>query len=117
MDTARPKILLLALVLLSSLACLSGCATSSIFKEHGTASPPYAGTRQDIEVAWDVVAMRYEKYSDECPAPVGWIAMADLPLSFVADTALLPFSLFRANKNSSEEPNAATHPEASALAD
>ncbi len=73
---------------------LAGCATTTTLVTNGLASRPYEATTSDADVAWDVGAMRYKRYADECPAFIGWLAFADLPLSAVADTALLPFLEF-----------------------
>lgn len=105
MVTWHSKIPPLICLLFISHATLSGCATSSALKEPGSFIAPYAGSKHDLEVALDVGAMRYQKYSDECPAVVGWLALADLPASFVADTVLLPFAL-KNRRNSHAEKNA-----------
>ena len=79
-------------VLLAAGACLTtGCQTAVQLHEAGLASRPYAATRTNADVWWDVGLMRYQRYSDECPPIVGWTSLIDLPLTAVADTALLPF--------------------------
>jgi uncharacterized protein YceK len=77
-------------LLLVATFTLTGCKTTMMLVDHGLASP-YEATKHNAEVAWDVGAMRYEKYTYECPAFIGWLALVDLPFTAVADTALLPF--------------------------
>lgn len=89
-----------ALPLLAGLT-LSGCATKGHIKNDAMTSRPYAATRSNAEIAWDVGAMRYKKYTDECPAFIGWFSLAALPLNIVADTVLLPFSTTDPNPSGS----------------
>ena len=61
---------------------------------------PYAATRERAGVAWDVGAMRYKKYTDECPAFIGWFSLCELPFVAVADTALLPAQAIHSKRQS-----------------
>lgn len=72
---------------------MTGCMTTMTVVSDGLSSKPYAATRHNAVVAWDVGAMRYKKYTFECPAFIGWLALADLPFSAIADTAILPLVL------------------------
>lgn len=91
------------IVLLLSASTLAGCATAITLKTDGLASSPYEATKSNAIVAWDVGAMRYEKYSYECPPFIGWLALADLPLTAVADTVLLPFLTLDQRDSRSDE--------------
>ena len=71
-----------------------GCATISSISDSGFPPAPYAGTRQDADVAWDIL-VKHEKYSDETPALIGVQSLLDLPFAVVGDSLLLPATLRR----------------------
>ena len=74
------------------IAQFAGCATISSISDAGFPPAPYAGTRQDADVAWDIL-VKHEKYSDETPALIGVQSLLDLPFAAVGDTLLLPATL------------------------
>ena len=84
----RPRVL----VLVVSALLLSGCATSQS-KSEGHWGALYSGTRCDLKFIGGLSAA----------APVWWIflpfTLVDLPLSFVADTVVLPID-FRSTPRS-----------------
>lgn len=75
--------------LLLLLFSLTGCTLMQHDQLSGQ-SRPYSRTAECAEVAWDVGAMRYKKYSDECPAVIGWISLCGLPFIALGETAVLP---------------------------
>ncbi|QDT32831.1 hypothetical protein [Thalassoglobus polymorphus] len=84
-------------VVLLLLFKLTGCTLLEHGQQAGEAKP-YSATLECAEVAWDVGAMRYKKYSDECPALIGWFSLCGLPLVALADTAVLPVRAFQAKQ-------------------
>ena len=87
---AHNKIVLLILFI----AQFTGCATIFSISDSGFPPAPYAGTRQDADVAWDIL-VKHEKYSDETPALIGVQSLLDLPCAAVGDTLLLPATVRR----------------------
>lgn len=90
---AMPQKLASILVLLPF---VSGCST--VLNEKVFSAKPYTATRECAEIAWDVGAMRYRKYTSDCPAFAGWFSLCELPFVAVADTVVLPVQAIHAHR-------------------
>lgn len=92
------------LVLPLCLAALSGCATyyTNVVRDNPA---PYAGTRLDARV----LAHYWSLGHVWCGLPScadSWLFIGDLPLSFVADTLVLPFNAVPPERAPSADPTA-----------
>lgn len=84
------------LVVVATTTSLSGCGTLlSLGMNHDPdASQVYGGTRTDVFIP--MVALRVIPTEEKLPAwTVAWsLLLLDLPFSFIADTVLLPVTLY-----------------------
>jgi uncharacterized protein YceK len=85
-------------VILAALTTLGGCATAGSMAGNQPGSKIYAGTRLDATMVSE--ALSYDSEAAKTPGVEGpvlaWSAccgMADLPLSFIADTVMLPVTV------------------------
>jgi uncharacterized protein YceK len=91
----KRKIVAMLFITLAAI-CMTGCGTllSTGMNHDPDASHVYSGTRADILIP--LVALRVIPTEEELPPwTVAWsLLLLDLPFSFVADTLLLPVTLY-----------------------
>jgi len=76
---------------------LPACGSISQFGSHNEKAGPaiYGGVRIDLRSLWQYFAQYDTVVGDDTAAFLGLpLILLDLPLSFVADTVLLPWSLY-----------------------
>ena len=84
---------------LVALSLITACSTVSTHTVNASQAGPYSGTQQ---------AIRNMKRStgDFSLAGETWFHAADVPLSFVADTIVLPYDIFVANRTADDSERA-----------
>jgi uncharacterized protein YceK len=105
------RIVRCALIVVIACTACSGCASAMCLRD-GVKSPPYLGTQLDAVVVAYCISVNLGLWPESHDIPAGYpsfvygcLALADLPLSMVVDTVVLPFTLTNMlNQPPPEEP-------------
>lgn len=103
------------------LLCCCGCGTVANLREHGQRDPYVEGKANYIHfrgldpglkppssktvyggVRYDLYLNSIYSHGSDIYPIYGWFALCDVPLSFVADTAVLPLTLLKQSSTTSE---------------